>query len=198
MAFSSLRRREVLVGLSDHTLQCYNIESSQLIAKLPSHHHNAPHFLSIHPNEPLAISTCKSMPVLWDTDQWVRKRILMGSGDVGVQQASFSPDGTSILCTFCDGTMLIWNTITWGLEWKITLQISDDIEMNRLDTKGHFMRNSWFDMSQDGRLVAYGGITSSVFIWDLNDKKLLHEIIIPTFSDKWITSIRFVGDTNVR
>lgn len=137
------------------------------------------------------------MPILWDTEKWVRKRVLMGGTGVGVQQASFSPDGSMILSTFTDGSMLIWNTDSFNLEWKITLQINISPATNYVSTNGHVLRSSYFAMSTDGEIVAYGGITSSLFVWNLTEKKLLHEVIIPVFQDKYINQIEFIGDTKV-
>ncbi|KAI9331208.1 hypothetical protein BDR26DRAFT_683408 [Obelidium mucronatum] len=82
MAFNSVRRREVIVGLSDNSIHCYNIDSNQLVARLPAYHRSEPTAVSVHPNKPIAISNSRSESIIWDTEKWERKRLLMGAGQL--------------------------------------------------------------------------------------------------------------------
>ncbi|RKO99880.1 hypothetical protein CXG81DRAFT_87, partial [Caulochytrium protostelioides] len=74
MAFNALQRRELLVGFSDHSIACFNIETSQLVARLPVYHQSTPFALSTHPSRALAISCAASEAIFWDTERWDRRR----------------------------------------------------------------------------------------------------------------------------
>ena len=91
------------------------------MAKLPAFHHVEPHHISAHPSRALAISSSKSEALLWDTEDWIRKRLLTGN-DCGVQQASFTADGMSIITAFSDGSIFVWFLDTFTLQWKLSLE----------------------------------------------------------------------------
>jgi hypothetical protein len=38
---------------------------------------------------------------------------------------------------------------------------------------------------------------STLYIWSIIEKRLLHEIVIPTFEDQIISQISFLGNTRV-
>lgn len=190
MQFLCDRPREVLVGLSGGGLQCYNVHTHQMVAKLPTYHKSAPLGISTHPFLPLALTYCSTLPILWNTAKWERKSILVGAEDSAViRQASFSPNGRLILATFSDGTLFIWNSETCELDWKLSLQVPVG------DT--HF-RFNYFAVSNDSSLIAFSGATnSSIFVWNLPEKRLLHEIVVPTFKgNRTVVQINFIGATS--
>lgn len=236
--FNSVRRRELFVAFADHTIHCYNIgtfrlsslcfdslDTCQLIAKLPSAHQMPPTSISVHPTRHLAISTSRVESVLWDTEVWQRKRIMEGldreSENQGVQQTTFSPDGLMICTAFEDGSIFFWTIDTFSLVWKITLSqlvdssvgpstgILDVSEFHATMKKSlNVQRNSFFDLSSNGELFAYGGMyillsilnlysSSTVYVWNLFEKRLMHEILIPTFENQHILQLQFLGTTNV-
>lgn len=135
----------------------------------------------------------------------------------GLQQTSFSPDGLMICTSFEDGSIFFWSVDTFSLVWKITL--SHLVERKpRLDNQeqggGASMldatefatamkkslaipRNSFFSLSYSGELFAYGGVSSTLYVWNLFEKRLMHEILIPSFEGHVISQIEFLGNTDV-
>ncbi|KAJ3407502.1 TBC1 domain member 31 [Chytriomyces hyalinus] len=210
MTFNSVRRREIILGLSDNSIHCYNIDTNLLVARLPAYHKSAPLAISVHPTLPLAISNSSTESILWDTEKWERKRVLMGAGP-GVQQASFSKTGDAIVTAFNDGSILIWDTFTVNLRWKISLdRFAANLEQqppghslsgNDKNSRTHFhvyqSRTSYFSTSANDEYLVYGGIDSSVTVWNLIEKRLVHEIVIPDFKKRIISQIEFLGNSNV-
>ncbi|KAJ3174752.1 serine/threonine-protein kinase HAL4/sat4 [Irineochytrium annulatum] len=201
MAFSMVRKRELILGLSDNSLHCYNIDTGQLVAKLPAYHRAEPMTISVHPSMPYAMTTSRVESILWDTEKWERKRILQSGGPPGVQQSSFTPSGDSIITAFNDGTILIWDTESFDVRWKIVLErfsadlAEDQTEVLRLMT---MPRTSFFSVSKDGELLIYGGLAPSLYVWSLIEKRLLHEILLPSFQGRVISQVEFVGHTSKR
>ncbi|KAJ3209747.1 TBC1 domain member 31 [Dinochytrium kinnereticum] len=164
MAFNTVRRREIVVGLSDNSLHCYNIDTGQLVAKLPAYHRAEPHGISVHPSQPIAITTSRIECILWNTEKWERKRVLEGAGPPGVQQACFTPEGDSVVTAFNDGTILIWDSDSFAVRWKITLErfAADLAESPDESTRLMMMpRTSYVALSSDGELMMYGGLIIS-------------------------------------
>ncbi|ORY31167.1 hypothetical protein BCR33DRAFT_724099 [Rhizoclosmatium globosum] len=207
MAFNSVRRREVIVGLADNSIHCYNIDTNQLVARLPAYHRSEPLHISVHPSKPFAISNSRSESIIWDTEKWERKRVLMGAGP-GVQQASYSKTGDSIVTAFNDGSILIWDSELFNLRWKISLErfAPNPTDGSTIGTESDadfrtklmiIPRSNYFAVSAGDELMVYGGLSSSIYVWNLAEKRLMHEILIPSFKKRIISQIEFVGNSNI-
>lgn len=131
-----------------------------LIAKLPVYHHTAPNHVSIHPTKPLAITTSATEAILWNTESWERIRVLTGSGS-GVQQTSFSQDGTCIVAAFMDGSIFFWTVDSFSLLWKISLgQLAGPETETMVDISKYLTtpRTNYYSVSTSGEYFAYGGL----------------------------------------
>ena len=137
----------------------------------------------------------------------------------GLQQTLFSPDGLMVCTSFEDGSIFFWSVDTFSLVWKITLShlverkparrrkveetrtdndVLDATEFATAMKKSLAVpRNSFFSLSYSGELFAYGGISSTLYVWNLFEKRLMHEILIPSFEGHVITQIEFLGNTDV-
>ncbi|KAI9356508.1 hypothetical protein DFJ73DRAFT_822843 [Zopfochytrium polystomum] len=201
MSFSSSRRRELVIGLSDASLHCYNLDSGHLAARLPAYHRSEPSHISVHPRgEPLAISTSRTESILWNTEKWERKRVMLGAGPPGVQQASFSPTGESVITAFNDGTILFWDSQTFHVRWKISIDIfAADLEDHPPSQEASrafaVPRTRHFAVSVDGEYMVYAGLVASIYVWSLVEKRLIHEILIPQFGSRLVSQVEFVGNT---
>ncbi|KAJ3094759.1 hypothetical protein HK100_006023 [Physocladia obscura] len=74
-------------------------------------------------------------------------------------------------------------------------------------------RTSYFAVSANDEFMAYGALlvfstfrlflnpsvhsSSSIYVWNLTEKRLLHEILIPAFKNRIIAQIEFVGNSAV-
>ncbi len=79
-----------------------------------------------------------------------------------LQQASFSPTGDHILTSFFDGTILIWKTDTFQMQWKIRLENYlakfGSLDWKDLRTITNLYRTTSFACSANGEVFAYGGL----------------------------------------
>ncbi|KAH6584962.1 hypothetical protein BASA61_007140 [Batrachochytrium salamandrivorans] len=180
VCFNSVRRREIVVAMADRTIHCYNIDNCQLIANYllcPG----CSTLLAVHPTRPLAISTSGTESVLWDTENWERKRILVGSTS-GMQQACFSQDGLSIVAAFEDGSIFFgWSIRYVGngkLPWIKWQMLFPDAEAGT-------------------KKLLSSQRSSTVDIWNIFERRLMHEILIPAFRETLILQIAFVGTSNI-
>ncbi|KAJ3008178.1 TBC1 domain member 31, partial [Thoreauomyces humboldtii] len=191
IAFNPIRRRELIVGLSDHAIVCYNIDSCQIVCKLPAYHTSPTYSLSTHPTRPLLISTGQNESILWDTETWERKRLLVGA-QLGIQQARYSSTGASIVTAFVDGKILVWNAETFLTQWSIDLatMLGEPVQIG-LD------RENCLALSRDAELMVYGGIGAKIYVWNMVERRLVHEILVPAFEGKGIAQIEFLGSTRV-
>jgi WD40 repeat protein len=160
LLFNTIRRRELIVCLSDCTIHCYNIDTCVLIAKLPMYHHSPPTNLSIHPTKAIAMSTSPTESILWNTETWERVRVLTGSAS-GVQQANFSADGTCIVAAFRDGSIFFWTVDSFSLLWKISLdQLAGPSSetKNNINKQLNTQRTNYFAISESGEFFVYTGL----------------------------------------
>ncbi|KAJ3147855.1 TBC1 domain member 31 [Geranomyces michiganensis] len=194
LTFNAVRRRELIVGLSDNSIACYNIDTLQLVSKLPAYHTSRPCILAFHPTLPLLISTSHTESILWDTESWERKRLLVGAHP-GVQSACFSPSGASIITAFADGKIIVWTTDAFVAQWNIDLAAL----LGEPVTTGGFNKENCLSLSRDGELMAFAGLTgeAKIYVWNMVERRLVHEISIPALEGKEIVQIEFLGSSNV-
>lgn len=76
--------------------------------------------------------------------------------------------------------------------WK--LQLPDFVKR-----EGHISPKCSISFSHDNHFMAVASNSPkcSVYIWQIRDKHLIHEIAIPNYDDCGVSSISFVGQTNV-
>ncbi|KAI9203502.1 uncharacterized protein BJ171DRAFT_509794 [Polychytrium aggregatum] len=199
ISFNTIRRRELIVGLSDHSLQCYNIDTGHLIARLPAYHSWEPRSICVHPSKALALTSSRSESLLWNTEAWTRIRVLAGGDSLIVQQASFSPNGSSIVSCFSDGSILLWSLESFSLSWKISLDQLDLQPSSALSQREFLLvdRTSCMAQSHDSELIVYAALPSALYVWSASEKRLLHELVIPAFKDQLFYQIEFIAGTKL-
>ncbi|KAJ3223877.1 TBC1 domain member 31 [Clydaea vesicula] len=173
--FNSIRKREVIVALADKSIHCYNFDSGNLIAKLTGYHKSNITFISCHPSENLCITTSKTEAIVWNTENWSRSRLLLGASNALVQQARFSNNGEYIVTSFDDFTIYIWQS-DFSLLWKFEI---DEQMKNKFEAETSVSGSNFYCQacSNSGEFLAYGGLTSTVLIWNLLEKVLITEIL---------------------
>ncbi|TPX37151.1 hypothetical protein SmJEL517_g01058 [Synchytrium microbalum] len=191
-SFNNQRRRELLVGLSDCSIICFNTESGQLVAKLPTHHMSEPTHISTHPTQPLAITTSDTEAILWETETFTRRRVLMGAASVGVQQACFDANGENIIGHFSDGAVMVWSVVTFDLTWRFSISSTPLPAMSIIPKQ-----SSYIAISHDGEYLVIAGRSPVLRVWNLLDHKEVHQVTIPDFGDQYILQIGFVGTGEV-
>ncbi len=90
----------------------------------------------------------------------------------------------------------MWHTATFQARWKISLEQYMQLDTLHPQLAG-IPRTNYFATSQDGGVLVYGGLHSTLLVWSIRDKALLHEISIPQLKDKCIVQLVFIGDTKV-
>ncbi|KAI8810836.1 hypothetical protein BJ742DRAFT_675406 [Cladochytrium replicatum] len=164
MAFNRRHGSELLVALSDTSVHCYNIDTGQLVAKLSSHN-TEPHCLSVHPNPKvaLAISTSRTEAILWDTDGWIRERIMRGENHDGMQQV-----------ILCDQPSNDFNNETSFVNLG-----SEQLRLFRQTELFSAEREGYFALSADGDLLVHYALGFTLQVFNVRERTRLHEILIP-------------------
>ncbi|TPX40312.1 hypothetical protein SeMB42_g04226 [Synchytrium endobioticum] len=214
-AFNIQRRRELFVALSDCSIHCVNtgksspcprrrlpgppplismqtIDTGQLVAKLPAHHLSKPRHISTHPTESLAITSSDTEAILWQTETFTQKRVLMGAASVGVQQACFDPTGVSILGHFSDGSVLVWSVATFDLTWRFTINTNPPPSSLILPKQ-----SSHVAISHDREFLVLAGRSGTLRIWNIIDQVEIQQVTILDFDSQHILQLDFVGTSDI-
>ena len=89
----------------------------------------------------------------------------------------------------------MWVTESFDLQWRISLQ-----ELNHSQIIENFSTiglSRCHSSSFTGEFLVYGGMTSSLLVWNLFEKRFLHEIQLAQFDGKDIVHLEFVHNTTV-
>ncbi|KAJ3323251.1 TBC1 domain member 31 [Boothiomyces sp. JEL0866] len=181
MKFDSKRKRELLVASADNSLICYNVDTNLMIVKQSA---GAPiSNISIHPSKPLATTTSNSQAILWNTDDWDQVRVLQD--EIDIKQIGFTKDGMMICALFEDASVFFWSVDTISLIWKIKPNVPTALNE----------KTDYFDVDYSGELFVYGNSSNTLFVWNLFEKRMMHEILIPVFENKHIIQYSFLHTT---
>ncbi|KAJ3087552.1 hypothetical protein HK102_010791 [Quaeritorhiza haematococci] len=123
-------------------------------------------------------------------------------------KAIFSAKGDNIITSFNDATILIWSTDGFQLQWRITLErfaatsmispSGDDTPMSEVLSKNQAVtRNTCFASSYGGDFLVYAGLLNTIFVWNLVEKTMIHELDITSFSGTTIKQVEFVGASQI-
>ncbi|XP_074644614.1 TBC1 domain family member 31-like [Tubulanus polymorphus] len=165
LAFSLRRRHEFLVALSDYTLKCFDAEKKELIAWMKGHE-SAIHTISVHASGRYALTSSADTAQLWDLDTFQRKRKLNIKENVGIVKVFFLPMSNSIMTCFKDFSIFCWDSETLNCKYQLPVPDSDV----------HFKD---FACSRDGRLLAAGGKSKFIHVWNLETHQMQHIIQLP-------------------
>jgi WD40 repeat protein len=108
-------------------------------------------------------------------------------------QAIFSPSGNQIVTYFYNGSVLLWDIENFNLLWKVQLP--------EPAATGPLVPNrplSQLLLSRDENLMVVSSNIDipSVFVWNVREKVLIHEITIPSFqASGGIVEIRALSDS---
>lgn len=198
ISFSPYNKNEIIVGHTNRSIRSYNIGSKKLAAVLPTYHHAEPYAFSFHPRQPNLLSTSFKDVIVWDLNENSCLRVLKGIQDSEIQNAIFSKTGQQIIASFVNGNILIWNSETFTMEWKISLEALKKSEGLSSFPKEHFPTNlqntSLLVMSKDSSQLVYGGMGSTLFIWNANEKVLKYELNLTILKGSTLKRIEFIGN----
>lgn len=117
------------------------------------------------------------------------------------------------MTVFHDGSVLFWDLETFGLQWKVSL--GDSVQASpslyppatTTDRPQPPYKHLAITSDQQYMVVAFADFqktdqsttsSASVYVWNVQEKNLLHEITIPSFEKAGgIASIHFVGKTTI-
>ena len=193
LEFGRFRSHEIYVGLSDTSIQSYNTISQQVPMKLNGHGKSFPCLhLSSHPKKPYLLSAASNSIIMWETNDWKRKRVLSGVKGLTVIQGLFDPTGDMIVALFDDATIVMWNLDTFSVTWKIDLKDSFDragvpVDFSRSKTPMAFNYDSTI------MAVSVASVSNNIYIWDVGSKSLSHQVSIGDSVN--IKQLQFLGKT---
>eukprot|EP00833_Pecoramyces_ruminatium_P000826 jgi/Orpsp1_1/1174858/evm.model.c7180000051694.2 len=196
ISFNPYNKNEIIVGHTNKSIRSYNIVSKKLDAILPNYHHSEPYSFSFHPVQPYLLSSSYKDVIVWDLHESTCIRVLKGIQDSEIQNAIYSKTGQQIIASFLNGNILIWNSETFDMEWKISLEALKNESINI--PKEHFPTNlentSLLVISKDNTQLVYGGMNSTIFIWNINEKVLKYELNLTILNNSTLKRIEFVGN----
>lgn len=193
ITFNSVRRREIIVGLSDCSIHSYNIDSGKMLFKLPAYHRSMVLEISVHPGKSLALSCSSKDCFLWDTEKWIILRQLDGHTLALFKQVRFSPNGMYVSTSFDDGTICIWESDSFHLKWKLSL---NDFPRDAFSDILAFNLTSCHACSFHGHILVYACAKHTLLVWDLVERRFMHEIKVLQFNGTSIKQLEFVAETD--
>lgn len=114
-----------------------------------------------------------------------------------------------MIASFHDYTLIIWNCETFDIVWKKVQSTSSVVPLVDQVYQNNLSRFNAFSCSTNMQLLAYYGLyiysirvvylntsrKSSVFIWNLLDYRLVHDIIVPSMENDYYIHSVFLGNT---
>ncbi|TPX59801.1 hypothetical protein PhCBS80983_g02246 [Powellomyces hirtus] len=174
LTFNPVRRRELIVGLSDNTIVCYNIEACCRLMPADLQAARISHNADAHPLRP---------PIAATPDINKSKRVdLVGHRVMGAQKAA----------PFIDGKILVWSTDTFITQWHIDLGVilGETISVG-------LNKENCLSLSRNGELMVYAAYSSKLYVWNMVERRLIHEVTIPALEGTDIVQLEFLGSSNV-
>eukprot|EP00698_Gefionella_okellyi_P005649 TRINITY_DN15121_c0_g1_i1.p1 TRINITY_DN15121_c0_g1~~TRINITY_DN15121_c0_g1_i1.p1 ORF type:complete len:1344 (+),score=328.15 TRINITY_DN15121_c0_g1_i1:78-4109(+) len=182
IAFSTSRSNEIVLGLVDGQLQCFNTNSKALVGTMKGHG-KAVRKISFHPYNPTCVTTSSDTVYLWDTQNYVRRRALSG-GQVGIRYAIFTPAGDAIITLLKDDSVILWDSATFKLRTQLhqpPLPAGDHLNLHTLA------------VSPDGRYLIGAGQSTFILLWDLAADALVR-VVQPPSPCKGVMHAEFMHD----
>ncbi|KAL6591736.1 WD40-repeat-containing domain protein [Neocallimastix sp. 'constans'] len=199
ISFNPFNKKEIIVGHTNKSIRSYNIVSRKLAAILPTYHHSEPYAFSFHPVQPFLLSSSYKDVIIWDLNESSCIRVLKGIQDSELQNAIYSNTGQQIIASFINGNILIWNSETFDMEWKISLEAlkNENISVVRELFPTNLENTSLLVISEDNTQLVYGGMNSTIFIWNINEKVLKYELNLTILHHSTIKRVEFVGNKKI-
>ncbi|XP_065676160.1 TBC1 domain family member 31-like [Hydra vulgaris] len=166
IVWNASRVNEVLIGLSNYELRCYNVVTKALV-NIMKGHTSTIHSISIHGCGTYALSSSFDTTILWDLNTYTKCRTLVGAQEVGVQQVFFLSNSNKIVTCFKDDTLFIWDSETM----KCLHQLHSSI-----GAKPGF---KCLSVTNDTRILVAGGRSRFIYIWNLDSYQLIQIIELP-------------------
>ncbi|KAK9727855.1 hypothetical protein K7432_001527 [Basidiobolus ranarum] len=177
------KTRELIIGFSNTSVGCYDIDTRKPIAKILQAHKFPVHHISIDPSSSLVLLTTYSDATLWDRKNWVRKRVLATNSN-GIHKASFSTTGKYIFSIFKNGALTLWDSHSFECIWEYNEAI--------VEGQTNCFGNLTFD--REDVLFAYG--TNKITVMSMESHILLgqcdHESL-----ECGIVDMKFVGGSKI-
>ncbi|XP_057291272.1 TBC1 domain family member 31-like isoform X2 [Hydractinia symbiolongicarpus] len=180
ITWNSYRVNEILIALSNFELRCYNVGSMELV-NIMKCHDSAVHSISIHGSGRYALSSSFDTTILWDLNTFMKKRTLNGAQDVGVQKVFFLPNSNKIVSCFKDDSVFVWDCETM----KCLYQLSSPV--------GKKPGYKCLSATNDCRVLAAGGRSRFIYLWNLDSRMLIQVIELPE-KIKEVKELEFVTD----
>ena len=158
-------------------------ELSTVVATLKGHRSDIIH-LSFHESGQFMASTSRDRVVVWNTQAWSRRRTL---DNTDVTQATFSPNGVSVLTCVATEGIVAWDTRKFRMQYRLPSPKAGTISSTDVDK---------FALSSDGRYVLGAGNSPNLFLWEAHILALLRIAEMPN-TVSFVKQIDFLPDSDV-
>jgi WD40 repeat protein len=169
---------QLFVATTDHTVRHVNIYSRQLITSYGPHVASIQSLSLSQTGEYLLVVTAYDS-VLWCVNTGKKVRTLCGGENVGIQDVFFLPVTDNILTCFKDDSIHTWETSTLAYNFLLPRP------------SGPSPHYRAFALTQDGQLLAAGGRSQYLHLWDMRSHTLSQIIQLPP-KLKFIKQLQFL------
>uniref|UniRef100_T2M8A5 TBC1 domain family member 31 n=1 Tax=Hydra vulgaris TaxID=6087 RepID=T2M8A5_HYDVU len=166
IVWNASRINEVLIGLSNYELRCYNVVTKALVSIMKGHTSTI-HSISIRRCGRYALSSSFDTTILWDLNTYTKSRTLIGAQEVGVQQVFFLSNSNKIVTCFKDDSLFIWDSETMKCLHQLRSSVGAKLGFKCLS------------VTNDSRILVAGGRSRYIYIWNLDSYQLIQIIELP-------------------
>lgn len=166
LCFSSIRRSELMLALSDKSIICCDIDTKAILCTLKGHKFKVNNF-AFAPHDGMFLSCSKEGVLLWDTHSFKKIKTL-SSKTIGLTRAVFTARAGNIV-TCLKNEFYVWDAREYKFLYKLSTPSEDSAATNDSHTD-----ITAFDISlQEKYLIAGGNSEPFLYIWDLSSHQLI-------------------------
>ena len=152
-------------GSDDGTVKLWDVAAGTHIATFEGHKQQVLSVAFSPDGTVLASGSEDGTVKLWDIQKRAITSTLYGHisffgaplGDIGVTSVSFSPDGATLVSSYQDNMIRLWDVLT---------------EENAITLSGHSRWISSVAFSPDGAILASGSLDNTIKLWDASERML--------------------------
>eukprot|EP01135_Chromosphaera_perkinsii_P002279 Nk52_evm65s221 gene=Nk52_evmTU65s221 len=177
LAYSPKRMSEIFVGTSDNSIRFVDSETCKLIGTLKGHRSNI-HSISVHPSGGYILTCSHEASLLFDMENFTRKRTLNGAAVVGLSQAIFDPSGKYVFTALNNGTILAWDCAHFSLQYTLSIHADKEEEQTLAEKSVPNPLRFCFDPTASF-CIAGSSTLNALYVWNMNNRKLVRILDLP-------------------
>ncbi|GAB1597767.1 TBC1 domain family member 31 [Argonauta hians] len=167
LAYSLKKKSEFLVATANYSLQCFDIETKELVAEMKGHQ-TAIHSISVHASGKFAITVSVDDAHLWELDKFHQLKKLSINEDISITEVFFLPLSNIIITCFKDDTIFGWDLETLSCKFELPIPPGKKTKYKTLAS------------TRSGRTLAAAGHSRFINLFALDTHTLFRVIELPS------------------